>query len=163
MEFEELYLKYYEVIYRFSFRLTGISERAEDITQETFLKLYIYLNSEKTIKNPKAWLYKVASNLSINQIKRAKQHQAIISERLKYNSPNFNVEQDYEKKERIILIRKAMHKIPVRDRILLNLHYDGVTYKDIAEIINVNKTSVSKILLRTISKVSKILKSEKLV
>ena len=161
--FNELYNLHFEKIFKFAYRLIADQAKAEDIAQDTFLKLYYHLRENKNIANPKSWLYKVASNLSINHIKRTKHYQEITREQLKDQNQDFNFEEDFERKERIKLVKKAVQKIPVRDRILLNLHYDGVSYKDIAEIINVSDTSVSKMLIRAINKVSKILKAEKLV
>ena len=76
--FNDLYNQYFEVIYKYSFRLLGHDNIAEDMTQETFVKLYMHLNSDRNLDNPKAWLYRVASNLCYNQLKRTKNYNRII-------------------------------------------------------------------------------------
>src|ERR1700681_4488885 len=47
-------------------RKTRDSGQAEDITQETFLRLFRHLREDRTLDNPKAWLFTVANNLAID-------------------------------------------------------------------------------------------------
>ena len=49
-----------------------------DVTQDTFLKLYEQMNkSEYFIENPKAWLYKVAGNLSLNLLNKTNRQKEV--------------------------------------------------------------------------------------
>src|SRR5215469_18472407 len=60
--FEQLRLP----VFRYVMRKTRDSGRAEEITQETFLRLFRYLREERSVDNPKAWLFTVANNLAID-------------------------------------------------------------------------------------------------
>src|SRR5262249_47455386 len=53
-------------VFRYVMRKTRDSGRAEEITQETFLRLFRYLQEERPVDNPKAWLLTVANNLAID-------------------------------------------------------------------------------------------------
>jgi RNA polymerase sigma-70 factor (ECF subfamily) len=53
-------------VFRYVMRKTRDSGRAEEITQETFLRLFRYLKEERPVDNPKAWLFTVANNLAID-------------------------------------------------------------------------------------------------
>ena len=57
-------------VFRYVMRKTKDSGRAEDITQESFLRLFRHLKEEGTVDNPKAWLFTVANNLAIDASRR---------------------------------------------------------------------------------------------
>ena len=73
--FEQLRLP----VFRFLLRKTRNRGRAEDLTQETFLRLCRYLRDERPLDNPKAWLLTVANNLAIDEI-RSDRHQTDLDE-----------------------------------------------------------------------------------
>src|SRR5215468_9615702 len=58
-----------EPVYRYLVAAFGNQAQAEDITQEAFLQLYRCLHAGQTIGNVRAWVFRVAHNLAINQIK----------------------------------------------------------------------------------------------
>src|SRR5580692_5036790 len=53
-------------VFRYVMRKTKDSGRAEEITQETFLRLFRHLKEDRAVDNPKAWLFTVANNLAID-------------------------------------------------------------------------------------------------
>ena len=69
---KKLYLQYYQEIYVYIFSYCKNRDAAEDLTQETFLKALLSLRD--THENMRAWLYKVARNLSIDYLKKRKQY-----------------------------------------------------------------------------------------
>lgn len=67
-----LFCQYSGPICRYLARLTGDPHRAEDLTQETFVRAYVALERGARWDNPRAWLYRVASRLAINEHRRQK-------------------------------------------------------------------------------------------
>jgi len=53
-------------VFRYLLRKTRDSGRAEDITQETFLRLFRHLRDDRQLDNPKAWIFTVANNLAVD-------------------------------------------------------------------------------------------------
>src|SRR5262245_14529658 len=53
-------------VFRYVMRRTRDSERAEDITQETFLRLFRHLHEDRQLENARAWLFTVANHLAID-------------------------------------------------------------------------------------------------
>src|SRR5580704_6380901 len=53
-------------VFRYAMRKMKDSGRAEEITQETFLRLFRHLKEERPVDNPRAWLFTVANNLAID-------------------------------------------------------------------------------------------------
>jgi RNA polymerase sigma-70 factor (ECF subfamily) len=62
---ERLYEAERRNIYSYVVYLGLPSARAQELTQDAFLKLYLVLSEGKTIQNPLAWLYRVAHNLAL--------------------------------------------------------------------------------------------------
>lgn len=151
MEFDETYKEYFRPIYIFVYRLIGDKNNAMDIAQETFVKLHNYMNGPNSLENPKAWLYRVAANISNNHLKRNSTFNRIIKG-IQTNSQYDNVESDLINIERKVLIRKALKRLSSKDRTMLQLYQDGFSYAEIAEIVNIKKTAVGKTLSRAIEK-----------
>src|ERR1700733_13832602 len=60
--FEQLHVP----VFRYVLRKTRDSGRAEEITQETFLRLFRHLRENRLLDNPKAWIFTVANNLAVD-------------------------------------------------------------------------------------------------
>ena len=157
--FEELMI-YKEIVFQICLGYSRNPWDAEDLTQETFIRLFKSINSDYKIKNSKAWLYRVASNLCINQIKRANTFRYIVKNRIPSEHTVYSSETDYLKKEEIDLVRKTVEKLSLRDRVLLQLYQDGLSYADMAELVNVNKNSVGNMLSRAIDGLYAFLREE---
>jgi RNA polymerase sigma-70 factor, ECF subfamily len=68
--FETLVLRYVGPIYRFSFRLVRDAHNAEDLTQETFIKVWKNLSRFDPSKSFKAWIFAIARNTAIDAIRK---------------------------------------------------------------------------------------------
>jgi RNA polymerase sigma-70 factor (ECF subfamily) len=157
--FAGLYKEYFNPIYRFVYSLLGNGEEASDLTQETFIQLYRQLNSGERINKPKSWIYRVAANTCYNHLKRKKLFRNIITkENLQSDISPGNIEEDLVKKQEVNMLRKAINKLPARDRVILTLYKNGFSTADIAQVIKIKINSVGKILARSVEKLSKIVK-----
>jgi RNA polymerase sigma factor (sigma-70 family) len=152
MSFDELYETYYEQIFRYSCRLMGDVERAEDITQDTFARLIDALNAQKTIENPRAWLYTVATNLGRNLLRRRTQYEQILDETKDELQGDNNPEQVSIQNEQKQQVLNVLAELPVRDQVLIQLYRQGLSYREIALITGIRQTSVGKMLSRAIEK-----------
>lgn len=66
----DLFEAYHEPIFAYLYRLTGDAEWAHDLTQESFLRVYETRRKLTGINNTRAWIYRIASNIAFNAIKR---------------------------------------------------------------------------------------------
>jgi len=152
MNFDKIYSEYFTSIYKFIFRTIGDGEQANDITQETFIKFYHYLTANNEIRNPKAWLYRVAVNMCKNYMRRRSTYHQVINTVAEPNNPSEDVELTLIKEEKKKLVRAALAKLSKRDQILLQLYNDGFSYSEMAEIMHLKKASIGKFLSRAIEK-----------
>ncbi len=149
-----------EPIFRYLVVTFGASSEAEDITQESFIKLYHELNQGKQIENLKAWLYRTAHNMAINQIR----HQQFIkplgemewSEIIEsIADTEANPEEKLLKQERRARLHEAMKILTAQERQCLHLRAAGFRYREIAEIMNIGVPTVGEYLKRGINKITK--------
>jgi RNA polymerase sigma-70 factor, ECF subfamily len=70
--FAVIYETYNLVIHNYAYRLLGNQEQADDITQETFIKAYQSIGGLRNEAGLQAWLYRIASNLSLDTLRRRK-------------------------------------------------------------------------------------------
>jgi RNA polymerase sigma factor (sigma-70 family) len=68
--FAELYQRYFRGLYDFTLRMLRDREAASDVVQGTFVKAWAALHGQKGVENIKAWLYAVARNLAIDELRR---------------------------------------------------------------------------------------------
>ena len=107
-------------------------------------------------KNPKSWIYRVATNLTYNHLNRKSRFRKIITAMGDFSSNNHSPtsEEEYLNKKKKELIRRSLNQLPFRDQVIINLQQSGLTYKEISTVLKIKKTSVGKILSRAIEKLA---------
>lgn len=152
MTFERAYNSFYKSIYKFTYSLMGSAEEAEDMTQETFLKLHNVMSEQDELENTKYWLYRVAANACYNQLKRQKLFHKLITLNFTgdaHHAPRQNpIEDEYIRGQEQAMVRKALDQLPPKDRVILMLYQDKFSYAQMAEMLNIKATSIGKILSR---------------
>ncbi len=156
--FEELLMRYETPVITFCYAFLRNREAAEDIAQETFMRVFRNAKRYQPVAKFTTWLYKIAANLCINELKKGKLRATLsldepagsdpdgsrIVERIATNSPSPLSE--LERAEAQGLISKAIEHLPPDQRTtLVMVEYHQMQYQDIAEILEV---SVSAIKMR---------------
>lgn len=120
---------------------------AEDIFQDTFLKVIQSVKSGKYSDNGKflSWVMRIAHNLIIDHFRRIKQMNTISNDNYEsdlFNSKRFaedNVEDDMIKKQIHQDVRKMISHLPDDQReVVILRHYAGLSFREIADITNVS-------------------------
>lgn len=137
-DFDRTYRSERGVVQRHIVYLTGDRSLAEDLTQETFGKLYERPPSEE-LRNPRAWLLTVASRLAYNHMRGDARRQ----EREMRTAPDTDSDVDA-----VLDVRRALDRLEPRDRVVLLLRHSGFTYAEIGEATGVAATSVGTTLAR---------------
>jgi RNA polymerase sigma-70 factor, ECF subfamily len=148
--FETLYDTHADAIWRHFYYRLGDNERAKELMQEVFLKTWQYIMLGKTIEHEKAFLYRLAKNLFINEIRTDKRTASL--DTLQEDGFEVTDEDDItttHAEHTELLDRLAMIKDSYRTVLILR-YIDDMTVKDIAAMLNENETNISMRIKRGI-------------
>lgn len=150
-DFERLFLEHWASVYRVVHRLVGDPAEAEDLALEAFLRLYHQTRTQTDGLNPGGWLYRVATHLGLNSIRRWKRREQYeltagryALEEAEHSSPAEILAQQEERQQ----VRLALSKMSERQSQLLILRHSGLSYKEIAEALDLAPASIGPLLVR---------------
>ncbi|MFI8982909.1 RNA polymerase sigma factor [Ectopseudomonas khazarica] len=140
---------HYEDLLRFLSRRLGDSQRAADVAQDTWLRLADHPD-EQRVENPRAYLFRVAGNLAIDNLRRdnrlAELHveEDVLDE---LSDPLAAPEKHLLARESLVQLDAALAQLPAkaREALLLN-RLDGLTHAQIARRLGVSESMVGKYL-----------------
>ena len=155
----ESYERWRAGIYRYLAASFGSPAQAEEITQDAFLQMFRVLQKGQTIENPRAWLYRVAHNAALNQVKNQKFLLPVDEEtwdELSKALPDkgLNPEQTLLEHEKLARLRSAMGRLNETERQCLHLRTKGFRYREIAEVVGLGTSTVAETLYRVIEKLA---------
>lgn len=141
----------YEDLKAFLTHKFGCQLLAEDVVQETWLRVS-QLSQPPTVDHPRAYLFKIASNLAVDHLRSEKVRTRHISaESLPENVPNGKPLPDtvIDYQQRIAILRKAVDELPPRRREVFMLHkFEGLTHAEIADLLDISRNMVEKHIIR---------------
>jgi RNA polymerase sigma factor (sigma-70 family) len=150
-EFESLFGEYWAYVYRILKRLVGDPAEAEDLTLETFFRLYQRHPFSEDGFQAGGWLYRVATNLGLRSIRSFKRRERYEIEAGRFaleEAPETRPAELHAKAEQQDLARQALAGMNERQAQLLTLRYSGLSYKEIAGILGLSPTSIGPLLVR---------------
>lgn len=150
-----LYDTYVDDIFRYMmFRLRN-KEKALDLTQEVFVRMWqSYLSKGKEVEFPKSLLYKIAHNILVNSYERDKKHDSLDD----LSEEGFEVEDNSQKSSfEVKDLKDALEKLPDKYSDLIMLRYiEGFSIKEISEMYDESENVMSVRLHRAIDQLKKI-------
>ena len=153
VRFEAVFRRRYAELYGLAWRLLGDREEAEDVVQETFLKLTGAPVLERPEEEVAAWLRRVCINASYNRLRGRRRaaerlQRAARLERVGEPSDDGGPHERVLQVERAAAVRRALAALPERQRACLLLRHAGYAYAEIAATLEVAVGSVGVLLAR---------------
>ena len=157
--FEKLMTTYFPRILNFIFRFIKNREIAEDLTQEVFIKVYNNGKNYQPKAKFKTWLYTIARNISLNEIRKNKQIIVSLDEtvsskegvmsRQVADGTVMRADEEMQQEERAEMIRQAIKRLPENQQIAVVLRrYDNFSYDEIAQTMGTTSKAVKSLLSR---------------
>ncbi len=138
-EYKLLIDRYKEGLYRHCFRFVRDEDNAEDLTQMAFIRAYVHLADYDGVHAFSTWLYKIATNLALNELRRNK------TVRLDDEFID-TVVSPLPTPDRLAVhqeLRTAVERLPAKHKKVVQLHYwQGKSYEQIADDMNTTTGSV---------------------
>ncbi|MCS6862554.1 MAG: sigma-70 family RNA polymerase sigma factor [Abditibacteriales bacterium] len=144
--FDALWQRHGKAIFNFIYRFVGDRQEAEDLTQETFVRVLQNAPSFNSHQRWTTWVYHIATNLCIDTHRKAQHRQAVsLDECLGEDDqtlgdilpdPQANTEEMAQQRALRRDIRRAIRALPMEQRMVVLLsQYQGMTYQEIAEVM----------------------------
>jgi RNA polymerase sigma-70 factor (ECF subfamily) len=152
--------RYQSRLLNFVYRTTGDRERAEDLVQETFIRVYRHLHRFDQSKKFSTWIYTIASNLAKNELRNRSRNPLILFQAIKKNwdadqkpleweDNTFRPDDLFRKRHLRQMVESAVEELPEHHRVVFVLReLEGKTYEEIAEITACNLGTVKSRLNR---------------
>jgi len=134
--FAKLVLRYRLMAIAVSYRICGNAALAEDIAQETFIRIWEKLSTFRPEGNFRGWLCRIAANMTIDAVRRKKPMTDIAE--IPLDDGKVGPEGDALQKERAAMVKAAIMQLPVPSRAVLVLReYEGLSYQEIADALDI--------------------------
>jgi RNA polymerase sigma-70 factor (ECF subfamily) len=132
------------------------TDTAEEVAQDAFLRLYTALRDGEEIRQPRSWVYRVARNLAINAARRGAAYSAF-SEALEATvaSAESSAEEQLIEKEWLESFREAINRLSERQRLCLELRAQGLRYREIADVLEIQISTAAEFVRRGIEELKK--------
>lgn len=150
---EHAFQKYNESLVRYlSVRLRSLRD-AEEVAQEAYVRL-LKLDEPDTISHLQAYLFKIASNIAIDRMRRQNRrphHLPLDGIRDGVPAPASRVDRIVDAQQQISLIRDIVAELPPKCRKAFLLYkFESWSYREIAETMNLTESMIRKYVLRAI-------------
>lgn len=153
----ELFHEHGAGVYRFATALLHNAQDAEDVVQETFLKLLQHLESGGNTDNLRGWLFTVAAHAARDRQRRGMRWLPWTSAHDRGVDPPPLPDEDGRRRA----LRASIRHLPERDRLLLALRAQGLSYREIASAAGVKESSVGQFLARAVERWARALNEER--
>ena len=153
-------------VFRLAFRMTGNEQDAEDVVQETFLRAYRQLDKYEARASFSTWLFRIASNYSLDLIRMRKRHEdkrergkaeeRDILQTLPVNTPGPDrITYSRQVQERV---NEALNELSAQERTAFVLrHFEGLSIDEIGETLGTGTNATKHSIFRAVQKLRRSL------
>ncbi len=158
--FEQLVMEYQTKIYTLCYRYMGNEDDAYDMAQEAFIKAYRSLDSFKGKSSFGTWLYRVATNICLDELRRRKRRVTTVSMHEPLETLDSELEKEfadvrptvealYEQKELSLYIQTVLDNMkPEHKTVIILRDMMGLSYEEISEVLSCSSGTVKSRLSR---------------
>lgn len=162
--FSVLVNQYKDLVFTLAFKMLKNREEAEEVSQDTFIKVFNSLNKFKGDSKFSTWVYKITYNTCLDQLKKSKKDKQVVYID-DFNNHQIkdieNILENIDEQDRIRKIQECLQLLPHEDAFLLTLYYfDDQSLEEIAKVIDSNANNVKIKLYRSRKKLAAILKTQ---
>jgi len=146
--FGRIVIAFQDRLYNAMLKLTHNPDEARELTQETFLRALASLQSFRSESSPYTWLFRIATNLALSDLRQANRRRIVSLERTGDQAAGLVMPQ-IETRERQEMVVRALSRVEPDQRILLILRdIEQLDYAEIAEILELPLGTVKSRLFR---------------
>lgn len=133
-------------LFRYAFVLAKNREAARDVVQETFLRYFVERSAGRAVERPRAWLFQVLRNLTLDWLKASACRRSVTLEEMGDRADRSqNPESDCSAGE---MSRQLWAMLSPREQECIRLRAEGLRYEEIAGVLGVRTGTVGALLAR---------------
>ena len=160
LAFSAIVTRYQTRLLKFVYRTIGDREKAEDLVQEVFIRVYRHLHRFDRSKKFSTWVYTIASNLAKNELRNRSRNPLVLFQTvqknfqdedrpLQFEDPTSRPDDMYRKRHLREIVEETVAKLPEHHRnVFILRELEGKSYEEIAEITDCNLGTVKSRLNR---------------
>ena len=139
-------------LFRLAFRITLNRAEAEDVVQETMIKIWNRRDDWDKIDSIEAFCLTICRNISLDKMKKMENQNQSLDER-EHDAPDYsyssNPEEQAMQQDRMQLIRHLINELPEKQRSAMQLRdFEGKSYKEIAKVMDISEEQVKVNIFR---------------
>ena len=149
--FEALFNAFLPKLYPFIIKLTKSEPAAQEIVQETFIRVWLARDKLSEIDNPGGWLYKIASNECYSYLRKNALNNKFYNPLTVEPDPVHTTQENFALKELNRVIGEAIDKLPSRRKKIYRMSRDeGKSIAEIAALLNISPNTVKNALVASL-------------
>jgi len=158
--YRQLYELLNERLFWFVFSFVKSKEAAEEIVSDVFIKLWKIRDELPSIRNLQVFLYVIARNYSLNYIIKEYKYPHVSLDEIQLDvTTSINPEELYISTEMSEKINKAISELPAQCRLIFRMvREDGLKHKEVADILNLSKTTIRNQLVIAVRKIAQAMR-----
>ena len=163
--FEILYHRYEMALLNFFFRRVGNWETAQDLMQETFIKVHTHLGTLRDRKKFSSWMFSIARQLIATHIREDQRN--VKTDPVDEIFETYMIEPEHRSpvesiiaEEQMAIVRALAERLPESERRAFELRLDNMTLEEIAETLDISASATKVRLHRAKAKLTAWMKSE---
>ncbi|MDP2336298.1 MAG: RNA polymerase sigma-70 factor [Bacteroidota bacterium] len=159
--FKELYLAYFDRLYKFALSIIHSAEFAEEAVNDVFLNIWQKRSSLKTIENLNNYLFISTKNTSFNYLSkfRKERNTSLDDVLVRFEVDELTPETTFFTNEVRNEIEHAINQLPPKTKLVFQMaKIEGLKYKEIAEILDISVNTIDNHIATAIKKLGQSLK-----
>ncbi len=157
--FDELVRRYKDKMFALIYRMTSDRETALDLLQDSFFAAFKELPHFRGDASFGSWVYRIASNKSLNFLKRKKLLSFLPLESSDESAASYEMKDNIQNNELKTALTDAVAELPPKQKLVFNLRfYEQLGFNEIAKILDKNVSTVKTNYQKAIEKLQKKLK-----
>ena len=132
-------------LFRLALRITLNRDDAEDVVQETMIKVWNRRERWNEIESIEAFCLTICKNLALDKMKRAESQNPSLEEGHETIDRSYDADPEEQavQRDRVALVKKLMDDLPVKQRTCMQLRdIEGKSYKEIAQLLDITEEQV---------------------
>ena len=151
--FTQIYNKHAPKVLRMCMAYTSNEAQAQDLLQETFIKVWQNLEQYRGDAKISTWIYRIAVNTCLSHIRSAKNK---IPVELNKNFESADDDSSVLKEQQVQQLYKAIHQLPETERLIMSMVLEEIPYDEIADTVNISEGNLRVKIHRIKQQLTKI-------